>query len=347
VCVRQVASVNLSSGVTTSLDIGGTVGTFTSITVAPSSTGTVAGDINGDGRSDLMWIDASGNIQVNFMNGSSSGYSAAYALPTGSSLVGLGDFNGDGRDDIILVMPDGSVAVAGFTGAGFTTPVPVASIPPDAEIAGIASFATGTTSALGISLAKASKAAGSTTTVIVWRSRKGGRFIVWTLHNGALTTQQVDDHSGNGWATLGIGDVDGDGMPEGLVMSNAGMVRVVKLLGATAGAFTQLGSKAPGTLAGIADLDGDHRADLVWQGADGSITGWLMDASGIASQGPIGTLPAGATIARVADLTGDGKADLVVKLASGEVQLWTLDGLHVTGVQALPNPGAGWTLVTH
>jgi hypothetical protein len=87
------------------------------------------GDINGDGRSDIVWQNiADGSFAHWIMNGATRVSSAAVNIGTSARVVAVGDFNGDGRYDVVV--RNGSVftlrrsqgttyeAPAGMTGVG-------------------------------------------------------------------------------------------------------------------------------------------------------------------------------------------------------------------------------------
>jgi PKD repeat protein len=87
------------------------------------------GDINGDGRSDIVWQNiADGSFAHWIMNGATRVSSTAVNIGTSARVVAVGDFNGDGRYDVVV--RNGSVftlrrsqgttyeAPAGMTGVG-------------------------------------------------------------------------------------------------------------------------------------------------------------------------------------------------------------------------------------
>lgn len=89
------------------------------------------GDLNGDGKNDILARKADGTLWLYRGSGTVSGSSPGYvaALKIGSfgweafdEVFGPGDFNGDGKNDIIARNPDGSVWL--YPGAGDGTLVP-------------------------------------------------------------------------------------------------------------------------------------------------------------------------------------------------------------------------------
>jgi hypothetical protein len=64
----------------------------------------VTHDFNGDGMSDVLWRDTSGNVAIWEMNGTSilnQATSFVSQVPLVWSIVGSGDYNGDGKSDIV------------------------------------------------------------------------------------------------------------------------------------------------------------------------------------------------------------------------------------------------------
>jgi hypothetical protein len=60
------------------------------------------GDFNGDGNSDILWRDTSGNVAIWLMNGSQVMQSRVVGnRPNNWTIVGTADFNGDGKSDIL------------------------------------------------------------------------------------------------------------------------------------------------------------------------------------------------------------------------------------------------------
>jgi uncharacterized membrane protein len=77
-----------------------------------SSTRVSTHDFNGDGTSDILWRDTSGNTAIWFMNGTSSiGGGSLGTVPTSWSIVGQRDFNGDGKSDTLWRDTSGNVAM--------------------------------------------------------------------------------------------------------------------------------------------------------------------------------------------------------------------------------------------
>jgi hypothetical protein len=79
-----------------------------------------AGDVNGDGFSDLLWTNASTN-QFGWwlMNGTTIADVESRSINAGYSVSTLGDFNGDGLVDVLFTNAAGNAYLWTSTGAGF------------------------------------------------------------------------------------------------------------------------------------------------------------------------------------------------------------------------------------
>jgi hypothetical protein len=86
------------------------------------------GDFNGDGKSDILWQDTSGNVGLWLMNGAQVTPAGVGGAPAGWSIVETGDFDGDGKSDILWQHTSGVLGLWFMNGAQ-VTPAGVGSPP--------------------------------------------------------------------------------------------------------------------------------------------------------------------------------------------------------------------------
>jgi hypothetical protein len=109
---------------------------FTPTTADTSLANTFCGrtqthDFNGDGMSDILWRDTSGNVAMWLMNGATVGTSSGVGGAPGVwSIAGQRDFNGDGNADLLWHDTSGNVAIWFMNGASVVGSVGVGNLSP-------------------------------------------------------------------------------------------------------------------------------------------------------------------------------------------------------------------------
>src|SRR5690606_33255892 len=90
-------------------------------------------------------------------------------------------------------------------------------------------------------------------------------------------------------------------------------------------------------IAGVGDVNGDGKADLIWRNTNsGDVAVWLLNGTTMASSGIVDRLPSQWQIAQVGDADGDGKADVIwYNTTTGAVVCWLLNGLTIAS-EAFP-----------
>jgi hypothetical protein len=300
----------------------------------------MVGDVNGDGRTDLIHITENpGQIITWLSNGDGTFGFASYVSSGDQKLLGdstvtwfVGDFNGDGRADLAHVTTnsgqvitwlsngDGSFNVASYISGG------------DRDLHGLA-----TNSWL------AGDVNGDGKTDLIHVTTNGGQVINW-LSVGDGSYNVVSEFSTSDTDMTGtwmVGDFNGDGKADLVHITHAdapGLVATwlsrgdgvgVDVAGFNSGADQLLyGDSTVGWQVG--DVNGDGKTDLIHVTTNtGQVIDWLSvgdgsyDIQGYTSSGDE-MLRGESTIAfLVGDVDGDGKADILhITTNSGQVMTW-------------------------
>jgi hypothetical protein len=260
----------------------------------------------------------------------------------GWKVVGVGDFDGDGKADLAWRRQDesGEVRIWFLDGAGGLKK-DVGLPAPDAgwKVVGIGDFD------------------GDGKADLAWRRRNGtGEVRIWFLDGaGGLTKDVGLPEPAPGWKVVGVGDFDGDGKADlaWRRVNDTGEARIWLLDGA-GGLRQDIGLRQPDPgwrVVGVADFDGDKKADLAWRRSNntGEVRLWLLDGAG-GLRLDIGLPQPDPNWSAVGfgDFNGNGKADVVWRRSdnSGEARLWILDGTGVLQTDmGLPQPSPGWSVV--
>jgi hypothetical protein len=326
------------------------------------------GDLDGDGKLDLVVANRVSNTVSVLRNTSSSGiieagsFAASVNFSAGSSpnLVAIGDLDGDGKPDLVLsnfgsekvsilrntssngIIVQGSFAAkVDFTIGEWTSSVAICDLDgdgkPDLVVADFLS-----------------------NFVSVLRN---------TSSNGSIVASsfaaRVDFNVGNTPRSIAIGDLDGDGKQDLVVINfNSNTVSILRNTSSngsiTAGSFAAKIDFATGSFpfsVAIGDLDGDGKPDLAVANdfsdsisvfRNTSSSGSIVSGS-FAAKVDFNTGIAPRSVA-IGDLDGDGKPDLAVaNISSNNVSVLRNNPLIPLGLQTIiskeivtyPNPTSG------
>jgi hypothetical protein len=186
------------------------------------------GDFNGDGRSDILWRNDSGQLSewLGTANGgfTDNGGTVNNVVAAAWHVQGIGDFNGDGRSDILWRNDSGQVSDwlgqsdGSFIGNDTNA---LTSFSTSWKIAGVGDFN------------------GDGRSDILWRNVSTNGVINWLgTANGGFTDNSTNSSYTVGWdwTVVGTGDYNGDGMADLLWRSSTGTLS--DWLGTGTGAFT-------------------------------------------------------------------------------------------------------------
>lgn len=154
-------------------------------------------------------------------------------------------------------------------------------------------------------------------------------------------------------------DAYGDGKSDVFWRDNTGQVNVWKMndLWLDAAAEIAIQTDPGAILAATGDFDGDGKADLVWHNpTTGEVRIWTLDGAtrtGDFAVGYVDTGP-GWKLAGVGDFDGDGKLDILwFSATTGSVKIWPMQGVSRRMLNGRPvevvlepkvTPGTGWTI---
>jgi len=262
-------------------------------------------DLNGDGRSDLLWRNpGTGQFAYWLMNGASIAGSATLAVSTSYTAIGTGDMDGNGLADIVWQNSGGQVYIwFGQSSGGFV-------------------------STFVYTLASSWKSAGTGDmngdgkTDLLWRNAGTGQLAYW-LMDGADITSSPSFAVSSSYTLVGIGDMDGNGRGDIAWRNSSGQVYL--WLGQISGGFTYPFVYTLGfnwKPAGTGDMNADGKTDLLWrQTGTGQFAYWVMNGASIASA-PSFAISSTYTLLDSGDMDGNGRGDLVWRNSSGQIYLW-------------------------
>jgi hypothetical protein len=276
----------------------------------PALTGVeiISGDVNNDGKADLISLDTNGSVTVGLGNGDGTfRILPAQHLMTLYFYIGavVGDFNADGNVDLAVVGGDSNVAILLGNGDGTFS---AAAKPPTGSVpAGIVS---GDWNGDGLADLAVTNEASNSVTVLL-----GNGDGTFTPTPAALATSS----SPSGIAT---GDFNGDGNQD-LVVFTAGNETATVYAGKGDGTFTAIaGSGVAGTNLGpiaVADFNGDGIADLVLGVNSGYVSVYLGAGNGTFAASPSARVLVGHSpdTMIVEDFNGDGIPDVACLSGAG------------------------------
>ncbi|SFK45033.1 reprolysin-like metallopeptidase [Lysobacter sp. cf310] len=292
--------------------------------LVPQLRKSVRNDFNGDGSSDLIWYNTSQSMMAYWWIASTTVVgSGSFFIGPGYRIAGTGDFDGDGRSDILWISDaDNTAYLWKSRGDGQFDTAYVS-----APYASFASSGKGWTV-----LSSAYDLNEDGTDDIIWQdSTKRVRYY-WMMSGPrvikayALRESLIYNHQ-----MFTGGDFDGDRNGDLILVdttSNQLILSKNTLGDGITSSGLSIGRYDPNwKLAGVADLNGDGRSDLVWQhSSSGLMAYWWMNGGGIQASGVKAIDPAYRIVA-TGDYNGDGLGDILwTNATTGLIFLWLSRG---------------------
>jgi hypothetical protein len=251
---------------------GGLVSAFTTLALPPTRTVLGAGDFDGDGDQDLLTTFAEGSAQrtvVSFLqDGVVVGEGPVLTVTPGARLAAIADFDGDGKADVLWRTSTGGLDLWQREGTAIAAHVSRnnqgGAMGPEWQVAGTGDFN------------------GDGYADLVWRDTTG-QMVVWFMVGSVYTGELPLGIFPASTVLAGIGDFDADGFADLLWRDTTTGALAVWFKASPAGAahpsFRNLGTPPDLALSlkAVSDFDGDGRADLLWQDAQGHGTVWFLD----------------------------------------------------------------------
>ncbi|MES2353055.1 MAG: FG-GAP-like repeat-containing protein [Pseudomonadota bacterium] len=291
-----------------------------------ASTAFLVGDINGDGKSDLIlpFLDSSGalRVRVKMSNGDGTFASTEQFIGDGRAGIILGDVNGDGKTDLILPYKDTTdgmhVRVRLSNGDG------TFNIRPDQFIGD------GSTIDNPYALGDVN-GDGKTDLILPYKDSAGAMHVRARLSNGDGTFNVLPDQFIGDGSTVNnpyvLGDVNGDGKTDLILpyKDSTGAMHVRARLSNGDGTFNVLPDQFIGDGSTVnnpyifGDANGDGKIDLILPNKDttGSmhVRVRLSNGDGTFNVLPDQFIGDGSTVDNpyvLGDMNGDGKTDLIL-----------------------------------
>ncbi len=295
----------------------------------------VRDDVNLDGKSDIYWNNksmAEGAVWV--MDGITRTSSVRPTTTTAPNAapVGLGDLDGDRIADFIWRDPSTGALSAWLM-----------------STTGVGSQGTlGTALGMEWAALAVGDINGDRKADIVFKNTTTGMIKGWLMNGLSIGTSQ-DIASAAGLEFLGLGDLTADGKDDLLFRDSDGVLSAWILNGVTLVTSSDL-VDAPSRssvwhVVGFADIDGDRKADIIWQHQSaGAVYAWFMDGARRIDGGQIApSVGVSWRVVGTPDLNGDGRCDLLWRhVSSGSVNAWLLDGTDRIGSGFIRTVSNAW-----
>ena len=297
----------------------------TKVGVTPGQAG-AHNDINGDGKSDLLWYNPTSHQMTYWlMNGATTTSWQALNVPAGYTPIATGDFNRGGYADILWTDAGGNVYMWLNNGNGAFTSSLVTQAMTGWQVVG----------AVDIN--------NDGRTDLIWYNSATGQMTYW-LMNGATRIRWWSIQTNPGLKLLATGDFDGSGYGDIIWVNGSGAMYM--WLGKSDGTFNYSGigqSPSGWVFAGTGDVNGDGRTDLFWYNpTTGQMTYWLMNGATLLSWQGFST---NAGLTPLATGTFDGsRAGLTWKAPSGAMYMWLFGTSGATPLSYYPlgSYPSGW-----
>ena len=278
-------------------------------------------DYNGDGYSDILWRDTSGDLAVWLMNGGTVSQSADLGSVTASfSIIGQHDFNGLSDADILWRDTSGNIALWFMTGTAVSSATALGNVPTNWAV-----YGTGDLNGDGVG-------------DLLWRDANTGTVVAWFMNGAAVASTASFGAVPGTWTILG----DADGTI--LWRDSAGDIALWGVQNGQVTSANGLGTVTSNfVVQGVGDFNGDGFLDILWRDTNtGTLSIWFTNGTQVTSAASVGTLPSNWNVAQIGDYNGDGNSDILLLDSAGDLAVWLMHGATVSSSLAVSNVGSTW-----
>ena len=225
------------------------------------------GDFDGDGRDDVLRINAAGYVVGEMSNGDGTFTAQVLNFKDAAwDILGIGDFDGDGKDDVLVANPTGAsetVGLIGYWKAG-TEWTLINGYSASWEMIATGDFD------------------GDGKCDMLWKNSFLGAdgktynaYCSWIVGN-PVDWRMVSVANPEEWNFLCAGDFDGDGTKDIAMVNGEGVVGIWGMSDGWLASWSILSKvdASEWSLVGVADLNGDGTDDIAWRSAESGLAGY-------------------------------------------------------------------------
>jgi hypothetical protein len=295
-------------------------------------------DFNGDGKSDVLWRDNSGNVAIWEMNGtqiinSSATFVGGVPYPLWT-IIGTGDFNGDGYADILWRDTNGNIAIWEMNG----TQIINLNATFVANVSGWSAVGVGDFNGDGMA-------------DILWTDGSGN-YSIWEMNGVSILNSSTSylAYVTTNWNVVGVGDFNGDHRSDILWEDQFGDYAIWEMNGTqviNSGATLVSTVATSWTVLRIGDFNGDGESDILWGDQNGNYAIWEMNGTQIVNSGATFLATVGGwSVIGTGDYNGDGNSDILWTDGGGNYLIWEMSGTTVlnSGATYVSLVSTNWTV---